>query len=134
MARLGETLRSARETKGVSLAQAEAATMIKRTYLQALEDDELALLPGAVYTKGFLRNYASYLGLDPSHTLSLYHREYPEASQPVIAPSPIRPHGTSQLITGGTLAGILLVLVLAFFSTYVYRQVQAFRQAAPAAS
>jgi cytoskeletal protein RodZ len=134
MAQLGEMLRSAREAKGVSLAQAEAATMIKRVYLQALEDDDHTLLPGAVYTKGFLRNYATYLGLDPNHVLSAYHREYPELSQDIVAPSAIKPHGTSQLITGGTLASAVLVLVIAFFSVYVYRQVQAFRQASPAAS
>jgi cytoskeleton protein RodZ len=132
---LGTMLRTAREDKGVSLAQAEAATMIRRSYLQALEDDEHALLPGAVYTKGFLRNYAVYLGLDPSHVLSVYHREYPENnSQDVVAPAAIKPRGTSQLVTGGTVATILLVVVVAVFATYVYRQVQSFRQAQPSAA
>lgn len=126
-------LRTAREEKGVSLAQAEAATMIRRSYLQALEDDEHAMLPGAVYVKGFLRNYAQYLALDPSHVLSVYHREYPDASQEVVAPATIKPRGTSQLITGGTLAGVLLLVVVAVFGTYLYRQVQSFRQAEPSA-
>jgi hypothetical protein len=107
--------------------------MIRRAYLQALEDDEHALLPGAVYTKGFLRNYAQYLGLDPSHVLSVYHREHPDRSQGVVGPASIKPRGTSQLITGSTIASLLLVLVVAIFSTYVYRQVQSFRQAEPAA-
>jgi len=130
---LGTMLRTAREEKGVSLAQAEAATMIRRAYLQALEDDAHATLPGAVYVKGFLRNYASYLGLDPTHVLSVYHREYPDQAQGVVAPATIKPRGTSQLVTGGTLASLLLVVVIAIFSTYVYRQVQTFRQAEPAA-
>src|SRR5579884_4023054 len=124
-------LRTAREEKGVSLAQAEAATMIRRPYLQALEDDEHGALPGAVYVKDFLRNYASYLGLDPAHVLSIYHREYPDQSQEVVAPSTIRPRGTSQLVTGGTVATLLLVVVVAIFSTYIYRQVQSFRAAEP---
>jgi len=130
---LGDVLRSAREEKGVSLAQAEAATMIRRAYLQALEDDDHTVLPGAVYVKGFVRNYAIYLGLDPSHALSLYHREHADGSQQVIAPAPIKPRGTSQLITGGTIASLLLVVVVSIFSVYVYRQVQSFRQAQPAA-
>ncbi|HLQ33658.1 MAG TPA: RodZ domain-containing protein [Chloroflexota bacterium] len=125
-------LRTAREERGVSLAQAEAATMIRRSYLQALEDDEHAQLPGAVYIKGFLRNYAQYLGLDALHVLSVYHREYPDQSQEVVAPATIKPRGTSQLVTGGTIASLLLVVVIAIFSTYVYRQVQAFRQSEPA--
>ncbi len=131
MGQLGAMLRTAREEKGVSLAQAEAATMIRRAYLQALEDDEHGALPGAVYVKGFLRNYASYLGLDPAHVLSIYHREYPDQSQEVVAPSTIRPRGTSQLVTGGTVATLLLVVVVAIFSTYIYRQVQSFRAAEP---
>lgn len=133
MGQLGDLLRSAREEKGVSLAQAEAATMIRRSYLQALEDDDHTVLPGAVYIKGFLRNYAIYLGLDPSHVLSLYHREFPEASQEVLAPPIIKPRGTSQLITGGTVASLLLVVVVSIFSVYVYRQVQVFRASQPAA-
>ncbi len=134
MGQLGNMLRTARAEKGVSLAQAEAATMIRRSYLEALEDDEYALLPGSVYVKGFLRNYAVYLGLDPSHVLSIYHREYPDQSQQVVAPATIKPRGTSQLITGGTLAGVLLIVVVAVFGTYVFRQVEAFRQAGPSTS
>jgi len=134
VAQLGEMLRSARELKGVSLAQAEAATMIRRAYLQALEDDEHVLLPGAVYTKGFLRNYAVYLGLDPNHVLSVYHREHPDRTEDVVAPSSINPRGTSQLVSGGTLASLLLVVVVGIFSVYAYRQVQSFRQTAPTAA
>ncbi|MBV8085785.1 MAG: helix-turn-helix domain-containing protein [Chloroflexi bacterium] len=134
MGQLGETLRQAREDKGVSLTQAEAATMIRRAYLQALEDDEHAVLPGAVYIKGFLRNYATYLGLDAGNVLSLYHREYRDVSQDIVAPATIKPRGTSQLVTGGTLAGALLIVVLSIFSVYIYRQVQAFRLAQPAAA
>ncbi|HUZ78447.1 MAG TPA: RodZ domain-containing protein [Chloroflexota bacterium] len=136
MGQLGDLLRTAREEKGASLAQAEAATMIRRRYLEALEDDQPQLLPGAVYTKGFLRNYAIYLGLDPNHVLSLYHRQHPgEADDEVVVPQPtIRPRGTSQLLTGGTLGGLLLVVVLAIFAVYAFRQVQTFRHAGTAAA
>jgi len=126
-------LRTAREEKGVSLAQAEAATMIRRAYLQGLEDDDYTVLPGTVYVKGFIRNYAMYLGLDAGHALSLYHREHPDQSQQIVAPATIKPRGTSQLITGGTIASGLLLIVISIFSVYIYRQVQAFREAQPAA-
>jgi cytoskeletal protein RodZ len=107
--------------------------MIRRAYLQALEDDEHAGLPGAVYTKGFIRNYATYLGLDASNVLSIYHREYPDKSQHIVGPATIKPHGAGQLVTGGTVAGALLIVVLSVFSVYIYRQVQAFRLAQPSA-
>ena len=60
---LGSELQQAREKKGVSLSEAESATRIKECYLQALEVDDWAALPTQVQARGFLRNYAVYLGL-----------------------------------------------------------------------
>jgi hypothetical protein len=60
-----ERLYAARERKGVDLYRAERDTKIRARYLGALERGEYGELPGDVYTKGFLRNYALYLGLDP---------------------------------------------------------------------
>jgi cytoskeleton protein RodZ len=65
--RLGEVLRAAREAKGVDLPRVERETKIRERYLSALERGEYRELPGAVYTKGFLRNYGAYLGLDPEY-------------------------------------------------------------------
>ncbi len=63
MGSLGEILRSTREAKGITLQQAEEDTKIRKRYLQALEDENYEVIPGRVYAKGFLRNYARYLGL-----------------------------------------------------------------------
>ena len=70
---LGETLRQARLDKGVSLADAARDTRIRRSYLEALEAEDAAALPPAVYTRGFLRTYADYLGLDAGSMVELYH-------------------------------------------------------------
>ena len=59
---LPERLYAARERKGVDLYRAERDTKIRARYLAALERGDYRELPGAVYTKGFLRNYALYLG------------------------------------------------------------------------
>ena len=67
---LPERLYAARERKGVDLYRAERDTKIRARYLGALERGDYDELPGAVYTKGFLRNYALYLGLDPDDVLS----------------------------------------------------------------
>lgn len=61
---LGEWLRQRREELGISLAQAEIDTRIRIYYLEALETDQFANLPDPAVGRGFLRNYASYLGLD----------------------------------------------------------------------
>ena len=62
-------LRKRREAMGASLAEVEAATKIRQKYLAALEADEWSLLPGEVVGRGFLRNYASYLGLDSTELI-----------------------------------------------------------------
>jgi cytoskeleton protein RodZ len=62
---LGEWLRQRREELDISLEQAEADTRIRLRYLEALESDEYDALPDPVVGRGFLRNYASYLELDP---------------------------------------------------------------------
>jgi cytoskeletal protein RodZ len=54
---------------GVTLAEAEVATRIRQKYLAALESDEWDLLPGEVVGRGFLRNYATYLGLEPTEMI-----------------------------------------------------------------
>jgi hypothetical protein len=54
-------LLAARERKGVDLYRAERDTKIRARYLAALERGEYRELPGPVYVKGFLRNYALYL-------------------------------------------------------------------------
>jgi cytoskeleton protein RodZ len=62
---LGEWLHRRREELDISLEQAEADTRIRLRYLEALESEEYDALPDPVVGRGFLRNYATYLGLDP---------------------------------------------------------------------
>jgi cytoskeletal protein RodZ len=68
-------LRDARVARGISLDEAERDTKIRARYLAALEDDKPAALPGSVYARGFIRNYAHYLGIDPEEALGLYDRD-----------------------------------------------------------
>lgn len=75
MSQLGERLRTARESQGISLAQAAAETRILQRYLVALEDSDYLHLPGDVYARGFIRNYANYLGISPDELIELYRRE-----------------------------------------------------------
>ena len=87
----GACLAAARERKGVDLVRAERDTKIRVRYLSALERGDWRDLPGAVYTKGFLRNYALYLGLDPEDVLSQWRTERGEAMTPAPTISIPRP-------------------------------------------
>ena len=62
---LGEWLRQRREELDISLEQAEADTRIRLRYLEALESEAYDALPDPAVGRGFLRNYAAYLDLDP---------------------------------------------------------------------
>ncbi len=85
MAGFGETLRQARALKNVTLREAETDTRINRHYLAALEDEEFGALPPPIYSRGIVRKYADYLGLDAGKVLDM-HRELtgtPRESSPV---------------------------------------------------
>ena len=72
MAVFGDTLRQARAYKGVTLREAEQATRINRHHLAALEDENFAVLPPLIYQRGIVRNYATYLELDPGKLLAMF--------------------------------------------------------------
>lgn len=62
---LGEMLRRVREQRHVTLAQAAAETRIREPYLAAIEAGEFQRLPGAFFTRSFVRQYADFLGVPP---------------------------------------------------------------------
>lgn len=64
MPSFGETLRRERELRGVSLREIADTTKISVRFLQALEQDRLDVLPGGVFRRAFVKQYAKHLGLD----------------------------------------------------------------------
>lgn len=69
---LGQRLREAREQLGITLEEAERATRIRTHHLEALERGDLEALPSPVQARGFLGNYADFLGLDVDEILLRY--------------------------------------------------------------
>lgn len=61
---IGESLRRARAERGITIEQAAEQTRISAAFLRALEAEAFDQLPAPVYVRGFLRSYATYLGLD----------------------------------------------------------------------
>lgn len=72
MDEIGRTLKQARSRLGLTLEEAERSTRIRARYLDALERGEIAALPSQVQARGFLRNYAEYLGLDHEAIMRRY--------------------------------------------------------------
>jgi cytoskeletal protein RodZ len=75
MGELGTRLRETRESRGLTIEDAERDTRISRRYLAALESEQFEIIPAPVYARGFLRSYSQYLGLDPQQTLALFPRD-----------------------------------------------------------
>jgi transcriptional regulator with XRE-family HTH domain len=70
---LGQQLKEAREAKEISLQQAETALKIRLPILESFEQGDFAIAnASSVQIRGFLRNYARYLGLDEAQTLQYY--------------------------------------------------------------
>src|SRR3974390_1780461 len=61
---IGTTLRDARKRQGLELPECELQTRIRARYLSALEEERFDQLPETAYARGFLRSYATFLGVD----------------------------------------------------------------------
>ncbi len=126
---LPERLFAARERKGVDLYRAERDTKIRVRYLAAIERGDYKELPGLVYTKGFLRNYALYLGLDPDDVIRQWQRERGDAAlaRPTLAvPRPLTTPRTGLTFSPGVLVAVLLTLAVVAFGAYLAVQLLRF--------
>jgi cytoskeletal protein RodZ len=110
MASFGETLRRERELRGVSLREIADATKISVRFLQALEQDRLEILPGGVFRRSFVKQYAKHLGLDADRLVAEFVYAHGEqAPEPAAASRPReRTHpGTLFLIAAVGSAAVL---------------------------
>jgi len=69
---VGATLSQAREARGASIDEISAILKIRVGHLQALENDDFEALPADVYGIGFLRTYATHLGLNAGDLIQQY--------------------------------------------------------------
>ncbi len=115
MASFGENLRRERELRGVGLREIAEATKISVRFLKALEEDRFDLLPGGLFPKAFVRQYARHLGLDAERYVAefLYIAgERPAVSPPAMMPEP-RPVPRGLIFFGIVVAvGVILSLKL----------------------
>ena len=120
--RLGDLLREAREARGLALERVQRDIHIRVAYLAALERGEYRALPDRTHGGGFVRNYATYLGVDVYAAMDLYRAEIggrPEVP-PTLGPLPLHVgRGSSALVTRARVAGCLAVLLVAALVGYL---------------
>lgn len=109
---LGMRLREARERRGISIAQAAAETRILQRYLLALEEGDYHHLPGDVYARGFIRNYAQYLNLPAEELVEIYRAERGGSAPIRVIPAAVPPK-TRSCLAPSVFIVFFLVAVLA---------------------
>jgi cytoskeletal protein RodZ len=93
---IGQKLKAAREDQRLTFEKIFESTRIRVQYLQALEEDDLSIMPSPVQARGYLRNYAEYLGLDVDKVfeeLRLANAQKP--SEVVIGPMDVQEEATT---------------------------------------
>ncbi len=130
---MGDILRAEREKQNMTVKDIEKATSIRAIYIQAIEDGKYDVLPGEVYLKGFVRNYASFLGLNPQAVLDVYRD-----SQSPPPPAPDTPHALPPKVEKGKEGGsgslirwVIILMVLAVIAGAAWAAIEYFNQPAP---
>jgi len=122
MGDLGQSLKEAREQKGVSLEEVEEVTRIRHKFVQALEEGNYGALPAETYVKAFLRTYAMYLELDPEEVMALYEGRENEGKAALSQPGFFQPMDISMAapswLTPDLVIGALLIIVLLAFGCW----------------
>jgi hypothetical protein len=112
MFEIGDSLREARTRRGLSSADVQKGIRIRERYLTALEEERWELLPGEAYTKGFLRQYAEFLGLNGNLYIDEYNaRIAVHDEEPFVPDSLVAAHGTRRGVLG-TIMGIAVLGVI----------------------
>ncbi|MBU6485765.1 MAG: helix-turn-helix domain-containing protein [Betaproteobacteria bacterium] len=128
----GAALRAAREAAGLPLDAIAQQLKLAPRQVRALEDDDYQHLPGRTFVRGFARNYARFLHLDPDAVLALLPagEAAPALERPTLAPTP-RPmgelpiEGVAKRSAIRWLIPLLLLSIVAAAGYYEYTRQQA---------
>lgn len=117
-ARLGAELRNARLSLGWELGDLARSLRIRQSYLEAIEAGRISELPGTTYALGFVRTYASALGLPGEQVASRFRAESGEANiRPTLSfPAPVPQRG----VPAGALMLLGIVVMIGAYSGWYY--------------
>ena len=145
MSSVGETLRAERVRKGLTLEQISRETKISARLLEAIENEQYERLPGGVFAKSFVRQYARILGLNSDELASEVQKSiHPQADQPNFPLAVQEPaykvpkmkqwEGTGSHSNSSPLGSLVMVLVVMLACAGIYVWWQRSRQPSPAAA
>jgi cytoskeletal protein RodZ len=113
---IGEKLKKRREELGIDLKEVANTLRIHYEYLKWIENNDLEKLPAEVYTRGYIREYARFLNVDPDPLLDEHAKSKaePEEEIPAVPPAPIKRNfdiPRSAIIAGVIVIAIILVAI-----------------------
>lgn len=77
---IGSRLKEARLAKRMSLDELQEVTKIQKRYLEAIEEGNFEMMPGAFYVRAFIKQYAEAVSLNPDELLANYKLDVPQTS------------------------------------------------------
>jgi hypothetical protein len=87
---IGSRMRHAREARGLTIDALSRCTRVQPRILSAIEQNDTISLPPRPYGRGFVRAYASEVGLDPDGTVRDFFSQFAPAEPPPVADAPPR--------------------------------------------
>ena len=125
----GERLKRERELRDVSINELMKSTRISQRFLEALENEDWAKLPGGIFGRAFVRTVARYLGLDEESFLAEYDAARGDVSQGRLADRPEeRIPSPPRWIPAAALVVLLALLAaIAYAGRYAWRRYEARR-------
>ena len=118
MTDFGATFKKARESKGISLDQIAAETRISARFLSAIENEEFHLLPGGIFSRGFVRAFAERLGLDSDQAVADYEQiAQVQKSNELFAATGTHADGAPRALYRISMGLLALVIVIFYVAT-----------------
>jgi hypothetical protein len=124
MKRVGDILRTTRIARGISIDDVERATKIRAKFIKAIETEQFHEIPSLVYTKGFIKNYSDFLGLDTGAVLAFFRRQMTEGGKGTVMPKTLTHpfHASRYDLTPGKFIVLLFIGLILLFAGYFFIQ------------
>lgn len=124
MKTVGSILREARIKKGITPGDVEQAIKIREKYILAIEADSFSDLPSPSYAKGFVRNYAEYLGLPTDAIMAFFRRQMTDVARTSLLPKGVADPLNAPLVhlTPGRFIALLVGALCVLFLIYLGSQ------------
>lgn len=124
---IGNLLKERRKERKLNIGQIAEITKIRREYLEAIEESNYDIFPSEVYLKGFLKNYAKFLGVNTERAVAMYRREreYKKGDPVISSAEKVQDKTINLTITPGRIIGlgllIALILAVGYIGSYIGR-------------